>query len=244
MRCVRRLLGVLLVLAVAACTPGIRPEHDASAYFSEEGDLELAAAVAEGDREAVSDLVASGADPDARGTDDRTMLDWAMTARSLDGLVALLEAGADPDQIGYRGRAALHQAAELEDPAFLEALVDAGADVDVVNPHTGTTALVDACVQTRAASLEALVAAGADVDAADPNGATALHACGRLNQGAMILSLLEAGADPLAEDATGATFQDHYLGYDQGLLNDRAREERAAVVAWLTDHGVPVTTAE
>src|SRR5690606_23261333 len=160
---------------------------------------------------------------------------------SLDGFTALLDAGADPDQIGYRGDAALHQAAGLEDGAFLEALIGAGADPDVANPHTGTPALVAACGEARPANLEALPAAGADVDATDPNGGVPLHACGRVNQGAMLLMLLEAGADPLAQDSTGATFQDHYFGYDPEILNDRAREERAAVVEWLTRNGVPVS---
>lgn len=231
---------VVLLVSLAGCVRG-GTSLDASEYFERTADRDLAAVVARGDRDAVHERVRAGADPDVSGLDGRTMLDWALDTRSLDGLTALLEAGADPDRIGYRGDAAVHRAAGLEEPAFLAALLRAGADPDVVNPHSGVVALVDACVETRESNLATLLEAGADVDAADPNGGTPLHACGRLNQGAMVLRLLEAGADPLAEDSTGATFQDYYFGWDPALLTDGARQARAAVAQWLERHDVPVS---
>jgi hypothetical protein len=62
----------------------------------------------------------------------------------------------------------------------------------------------------------------------------------RTNAGGFLLTLLRRGADPRATNSGGATFQDYYFGYDEQVLNDRARAERREIAAWLVANGVPL----
>ena len=89
------------------------------------------------------------------------MLQWAIEARSPNGLQALLEAGALRDRLGRAGRAPMHDAARLADPRYVQILLDAGADPDVRVPYTQTTPLREACLASEPATLEELVAGGA-----------------------------------------------------------------------------------
>jgi ankyrin repeat protein len=241
MRTVVRSVGVALAVLVVVGCDALAPAPDPEEYFTDAVDLGLAVAVADGDAGLIADLVASGADPEARGTEDITMLQWAVHARSLDGLTALLDAGADPDLTGYRGEAALHRAAQNRNGGlFLTALLERGADVDVRSAHTGSTALIYTCQHAWPENLDVLMAADADVTVTDTLGDSALHFCARTNQGAMLRRLLEAGADPTVVNSRGDTFQDHYFSYNRDILSERALEEREAVVDWLKAHGVPV----
>jgi ankyrin repeat protein len=78
---------------------------------------------------------------------------------------------------------------------------------------------------------------------ADRSGDTPLHAAAMINAGAHVLALLEAGADPRARNAQGQSFQRYYFKLPADRLNDAARHEREAVIAWLKDHDVAVEAA-
>ncbi|TDE94949.1 ankyrin repeat domain-containing protein [Occultella glacieicola] len=238
--------AVALVLAGCGLLPGAGGSGpDVAEHFPDDDDAELARAVAAGDSGAVARLVADGADPDARGADDLTMLQWAILVENADGLAALLDAGADPDLNGSAGKTPLEDTVDVNtsDAASEELvpiLLAAGADVNAANSITGVMALGAACVTSSDLAIDLLLGAGADPDGADANGSRPLHDCARVNRGGQLVVLLDAGADPLAETSGGATFQDYYFGYDPELLNDRAAAERAEVIAWLQAHDVPV----
>lgn len=232
--------GVLVwVLLLAGCVPARSHGPDPAELFSSPESVNLARAVQGGQVDEIGQLLAAGVDVESTGDQGTTMLQWAVMTSSHDGLSALLDAGADPDRTGHDGNGPLHLAAFHSDPAYLVTLLAAGADPDLRGKVTGATALKNALVNNADTAFHLLLEAGADVNIVDRNGDGPLHVAARTNDGAALLALLEAGADPYAQSGR-ATFQTHYWRYNPELLNDRARAERAQVIAWLDAHDVPL----
>lgn len=203
-------------------------------YF-DGADLELAGAIRARQADRIAALLDAGANAEATGTYDLTMLQYAVETNSLPGIEALLGAGADPDRIGA-STSALYRAVGRS--LLVRALLAGGADPDVPNPGTGETAVAATCLAADLESFEELVAADADLHHENLLGELALHTCARTNQGAIVLRMLELGVDPLAPTMRGDTFQEIYFGYPPAeVLNDRAREERRKIVAWLVARG-------
>ncbi|WIY83482.1 hypothetical protein [Propionimicrobium sp. PCR01-08-3] len=227
--------GVLLAAFVTAgCSQLGLGGPDPADYFSGM-DLDLARAVKSGDHQKIGKVLAAGADVEAQGAYDLTILQWGVMVNSAAGVTALLDAGAVPDRIGYGQDAALHMA--VGNTAMTSALLEAGADPNGV---TGSAPLIDVCLVSTDevfASFDLLMDAGADVTQVNNLGELALHTCARTNQGGLIMQMLEGGADPTAATISGATFQDYYFGYNPDVLNDRAIAERKQIVHWLVDHG-------
>ena len=230
---------VLLGLMLAGCSlltarfGGGGPMPDQ--YF-EGADAEFAGAIRARDAEKIAELILSGADVEATGSDGLTMLQYAVRTSSLPGVTALLEAGADPDRIGVGGESALHLA--VADATLVSALFDGGANPNVQNPQTGETPVTTVCLAGGVDVLEILFQAGADLNHRDLLDELALHTCARTNQGALILRMLELGVDPLAPTSRGDTFQEIYFSYPpREVLSDSAVEHRRQIVAWLLAHG-------
>lgn len=229
---------ILLGLVVSGCSllagrlsgSGPLPEE----YFAG-ADAELASAIRARQADRIAALLDAGADPEATGTHDLTMLQYAVLTSSLPGIEALLDAGADPDRIGA-STTALHLA--VGQVGLVRPLLDGGADPDVENPGTGETPVFATCLAADPESFEELAGRGADLHHLDRLGELALHTCARTNQGAIILRMLELGVDPMAPTSRGDTFQELYFNYPPPeVLNDRAREHRRQIVAWLLAHG-------
>lgn len=178
---------------------------------------------------------------DTPGSDGETLLVEAIRSGKVTSVQALLEGGANPNRANARGDTAVHAAAFSDDPELLRAVLAGGGDRNARNPNTGETALMKALLSPNAHQYEVLLDAGADPNLADNNDDAPLHVAGRTNAGAAILRLLGKGALPLAKNSGGATFQDYYFGYRVEVLNERARAERQQVVAWLKQHGVPLS---
>ena len=90
--------------------------------------IHLAAAMAE-DRTEIDELVACGADPNARDAGGCTPLHYAADNNPVDEMAAaLFEAGADPEACEGYGRKPLDYAINSANAAFIEAALDAGAD--------------------------------------------------------------------------------------------------------------------
>ena len=234
------LLTLLLMLSGAACSGDAM---DAKQAFPDDPrSAELAEAATAGDAERVRELVRQGADPGARGEQGVNLLQLAMLAGSKRGLEALLAAGADPNAPGLGGSTAVHGAAIADDPEYLRIVLDGGGDPDARHGETGATPLAGATGPRTDAQFRMLLDAGADPGAADRTGNTPLHKAAMINAGAHVLALLEAGANPQATNTQDATFQRYYFKTPADRLNDRARTEREAVIAWLRERDVPLQT--
>jgi ankyrin repeat protein len=124
-------------------------------------------------------LVDAGADLNARGLNDLTLLEIAIEPGEVERIEFLLEVGADP-QIGTPVLWAVY----AEDPEIVRTLLKNGADPNGAleadgeksfeGYFAGTTPLVYAAAGKSAEIVELLLEAGAAVDAADRNGQTAV----------------------------------------------------------------------
>ncbi|MFC5569632.1 ankyrin repeat domain-containing protein [Lysobacter yangpyeongensis] len=212
---------------------------DVHEVFVDSHVAELASAIADGDEAEVRRLAAA-TNIEATGNDNVTLMQWAVLNESLPALDALIHAGADPAHLGMDGYTVVHTAAMVKDPRYLDLLLKRGVSANVLNGDRQTP-LFTAIATRRDQQFHALLAAGASINVADNGGNTPLHQAALVNDFERVRFLLEAGADPRAMNAQKATFQDFLFMSDPQFLTEKARRNRDAIRAWLTQHGVPVT---
>lgn len=230
-------MAALLAVCAVACAP---ESMSRDSPFSSPQLAPLADAVARDDGPETRRQLEAGLHPDTPGSDGTTLLQWAARGGKLAAAQALLDAGADPNRPAPKGTTAMHVAAFSAGPEMLELLLSHGGDPNIRHATTGETPLVRAVLGGHEAQRALLLEAGADPAIPDNNGATVLHAAASIRDGAAVLALLQAGAPASAENSRGQTFQPFYFRSPADRLNERARGERAQVVAWLRDHGVPL----
>jgi ankyrin repeat protein len=131
-----------------------------------------------GDLARVQDLLAAGADCDARDADGATVLMHAAHAGHLEVVRALIDAGADVNATDPRGWGALAKAVHNPDldrgfADVVETLVQAGANIEAAIGY-GIRPLMLAAAYGETRVVEALLKTGADVLARNDGGLTAL----------------------------------------------------------------------
>ncbi len=234
---------ILIALApLAACQPSARPSSTSMSTdipFSDPQMIAMAEAVATENGAEIARLAAQ-VHPDTPGAGGVTLLVEAIAKGRINSVQPLLDAGADPNRPGAGGETPMHAAAFIDDPEPLRLLLAHGGDANVRNPVTGQTPLARAILGLTRPQVQMLLDAGADPNAADNNGKTLLHTAGGVNAGDTILQLLKAGASPLAKNSRGETFQAYYFQYPKERLNERGREQRQQVIAWLKANGIPL----
>ncbi|KAK4444137.1 ankyrin repeat-containing domain protein [Podospora aff. communis PSN243] len=116
---------------------------------------------------------------------------------------------ADINRRAMGGNAPIHLAAMRGDYDSIKLLLRYGADINIHSTHTGTTALHQACSQSRPAVARLLISAGADVNGRDYLGQTPLlstaihvHSPGPAYEIASLL--IAAGADPEVPPSTSS----------------------------------------
>lgn len=136
-------------------------------------DDELLDAMVHGTAEQVEDLLARGANPNARYGDGATALWDAINHWSLGMIKTLLSAGADVNAHDNGGETALMQAGDNGDDEAIQILLEAGAQIDTQD-EGGMSALMHAVRGRRAReAVEALIEHGADYSLVDSEGRTA-----------------------------------------------------------------------
>ena len=161
--------------------------------FPDEGMRALARAAGRGRARRIDELVAAGADVNARGRSDGTALWWALRRGSLEGFTRLLEHGADPNQLvagpHYDTTTVMHKAAEHGNPAFLAAALKHGGDPNVRAGGNNWTPLF---VVHDVTPLRMLLDSGADVEAEAGYGSTVAQV--KAGRPALLYELLVRGA--------------------------------------------------
>jgi hypothetical protein len=235
-----RMLVALAACVVAAQAASAMTEADPRKIFPDPKTATLAAAAADGDAAKIKALVAAGADPNARGERNVTLLEWSLLRQSPRGLAALLENGANPAEPGVGGATPLHIAAMANDPQYLRILLDHGADPNAPHGATGEPPLSAALMNPDGTAFELLLERAADPNRADRLGNTPLHVAAKAHKPDAVLRLLEAGADANRRNARGDTFQVYFNIAPAGGFSGPAQHKHDAVDAWLAAHGVAV----
>lgn len=213
---------------------------DANNVFSDAKAVALANAALAGDSARMHLLIGEGANPNAQGKDDVTLLEWALLRQSKPAMTALLDAGANPALPGLGGDTVLHLAAKANDPSYLKLLLDHGADPNAPHGMTKAPPIDAALMNPDTAAFDLLLAHHADPNRADRLGDTPLHVAAQVHKPQCVLALLKAGADPNLRNKRGDTFQVYFNVQPAGGLNPTAKAEHEAVHQWLREHQVAV----
>lgn len=240
----KRIGGIFLVgvaaVAILAMLNINGHRADPRDYFSDPQTLTLAEAMQAGETGKMAELIAAGADPNARGKGGITLLEWDISREAHVAYRELLKLGADPNAVGWENSTAMHLAAQYFNDSYLKVLVAAGGNVNVRDQRMGRSPIFSALMSRRADNIAFLIEHGADLDLADRNGVRPLQLAARINDFDHVLMFLELGADPLVTDDTGTTFQTSIFRSDPKLLNGSAQKARDAIIAFLEAKGVPL----
>lgn len=208
--------------------------------FSGTKTIALANAALGGDVTRVRAEVAAGANPNAQGKDNVTLLEWALLQQNKPAMTALLAAGANPSEPGLGGDTVLHMAAKANDASYLKLLLDHGADPNAPHGVTHAPPIDAALMNPQTDAFELLLAQHADPNRADRMGDTPLHVAAQVHKPQCVLELLKAGADPSLRNKRGDTFQTYFNILPAGGLNATAQAQHEAVHQWLREHHVAV----
>lgn len=154
--------------------------------------------------EAVTTLLANGADPRVRDAEGRTPLHHA--ARSSDPAVAalLLDAGAELEACDGDGLTALGTACAVGNWRLAKFLLERGAKPDAAGARPALLAAAGGD-DDDPAGVQLLLRQRARLEARDGDGRSALHVAAAAGHAAIVRALLDAGADAAARDHAGRT---------------------------------------
>jgi ankyrin repeat protein len=156
--------------------------------------------------DALTLLLAAGADVTKARFDGRTPLCYAAKNNRLDALKLLVAAGADVNKAHVNGWNPLHVAAYRGHADVVDVLITASANVNATALTPGVTPLFVAAKNNRLDALKLLVAAGADVNMARVSGGcTPLFIAAQTGHAGVVDLLIAAGANVHATRTSGAT---------------------------------------
>ena len=201
----RHQVSLLIALALAVNAGITTRGHALQSPPSQSGEAipPLVEAIWTQDVEKVKQLLADGADPDAKtntvGSRIRPVWAWAIITRDDRSTELLLSKVKKVDSAE-----ALLVAANRNDVSLARALFERGMPVDA-RAVNGATPLLVAAASGHVATLRLLTERGANVNLADNHSDTALMAAVRAGSLGSVKLLLAAGAEVNAKDQAGCT---------------------------------------
>lgn len=203
-----RLILAFLLLAVPAAAQTAPSAAEVAAYTG------LHRAAYDGNVAAIRQLIAEGADVNARDRRRRTATIVAAFRSQEKALKALAEGGADmnaQDEVGYD---VVTIAAVAGDADLMQLALDLGNRPDLIHTNWDGTALIAASELGHVEVVRRLVAAGSPLDHVNNLGWTALLEAVILGDGGpahqeTVRILVEGGADRTIADRDGLTPMDH-----------------------------------
>jgi ankyrin repeat protein len=152
--------GIVLAFCLVACSgDGSNPQRTLDSYKP----ATLIEAVLMGDRTAVENFLALGADPNEPEPDGTTPLMRAVHGRDPTITELLIDAGANVNGRNSYGVTALYIAARGGDPVTTRMLLAAGADANTALPASGETVLMTAAKAGNPDVVRALLTGGTNV---------------------------------------------------------------------------------
>ena len=175
------------------------------------GKTALMVAAQAADKSFCVDLVALGADVDAKNQNGGTPLMHASVGGSLDIVNLLLREGADVNERAGNGWSALMLASAKGFSRIVKRLIQVNGEPNIRDVF-GWTPLMHAVEQNRKDVIELLVSSSnGEIDNRNIDGVTALHRAAALGYIEIVRLLLAAGARADLPDQTGRTAVDYAM---------------------------------
>lgn len=226
-------------------------------YWSDPRVIALARAIRAGDSRRIAELVAEGADVNARGEDYMSPLVWcAGEDNNKAAFEQLLALGADPSlRYKHFGSVTFFFASSRRDADWLRMCLKHGADPNYVVPGFDQTPIFGAINSRRKENFDVLIEAGADINHQTDVGDTPLLFAAGRNWFDTVYYLLELGADYTLKtihveglDAKGRQIGSYDLAYeiiDTTVSPDHELARwREKVIDWLDNRGYSFEEAE
>ncbi|WP_298856122.1 ankyrin repeat domain-containing protein [uncultured Ruegeria sp.] len=219
------LFAFVMGLAASAGTAQTPPSADEVAQYDG-----LFAAAHTGNEEMIRQLVAAGANVNARDSRGRTPAHVAAFASEDEALRTLAEAGADMNALEDQAYDVVTIAAVANDPELMTLAIELGNDPGLTtSPYEGT-ALIAVAHLGHVEIVRRLIAAGAPLDHVNNLHWTAAIEAVVLGDGgpdhlAVLDALLAAGADRSLADRNGTTPLEHAELHGFAEMAERLRKE-------------------
>ena len=209
---------------------------DAKSWKDTWGKIDWQKGKAEDIKRQVGDLIASGADVNAKNEQRETPLMWASCQDNPEIVRSLIEQGAEVNVKDNAGQTALFYASLNGSEKVAQTLIEHGADVHL-RDEFGYTVLMDAAFSENAKLVQLFIEKGVDVNAKNDYDWTALMFASSANDGAacmeMVKSLLNHGADVNAQSGGSST-----------PLTEVCKKGHKAVAHLLIEHGADVNAED
>ena len=207
-----RQMSLVLYIFLIGCgdrvqTPLKKLNLQPQSIFDSPSHISAWRSIQNGDRESVRNLLKAGLDPNLPGTDNMTLLFWALVCKQTEIFSDLLNAGANPNicltgNFGFFvwtvGESITFTAFGAEDIRFSQLVVAHGADLTLLNPVTGESLLhraIRSATTTQEERVQLLIERRAALDCISRGLTPAMSAAGR-GRFRIVKLLLEAGANP------------------------------------------------
>jgi len=216
----------MMAMTTTGCAAANIGGKTAADVFKDPQTLALVQAACDGNLAKINKLVKHGANVNATGYHDTSVLAWIMLCKNYAGVEKLLKLGANPNYKMEGGMSPMWLAAGSSDPHLLSLLLAHGGDPNIW--AEGNNALMIAMEQGRMQNFQLLLNHGADINAHDKGGNSVADYAAALAKFGVVEELLKRGysydLDGLARGISGRVVAPNLAAEKQhvlGMLKER-----------------------